>query len=870
MTALILRPADTGHLVRLARSSAAAKKTLGLSTEVNLIEDMNFLLRATSSTHSELPSIRESSKDTNTTQFERVTLEGLISEDLNSKSPSSEDSERENNDVGSFNGANGELDVKSQISVGIHSDVTPDEGWILVPHMELHDDWITAPDIDSLRSLDRSFVFPGEKIHILACLAASKQDAEVITPFKVAAVICKNDALSENTNQQDCKATEYTDKKTEDNSLGHVLPKMVEDNATKRISKSISMTESLIRMEDKKQKVEELLQRLKNSHFFVRISESHEPLWSKRNVTEKGGGELWKNSSVDSVSNAIIDQARFDGSSGGMARNSIKCCSLSNGDIVVLLEVNVGTDNLRDPVLEILQFERFHANNLSSEESQTARDHGDPSGELLSWLLPLDRALPPPRPLSPMNAGASVSPSHRPTLSASSGSQLFSFGHFRSYSMPSMPQTSITPSDAASSTSKSNFNAEDINQLIKDRPIKNQSIENEGFLSFRGVPLEPGRYTVQCGLGGMYLPGKRWRRKLEIIQPIEIQTFTSDCNTEDFLCVQIKNVSPSHIPDLVIYVDSISIVFEEAPKDGRPVSLPISCIEAGNGHRLPNLTLRREEQHSFILKVAMSTFKDPKGSDGKFSQRPQLQVRTSGSDTPNANKFAVLVSCRCNYTESKLFFKQPTSWKPRVSKSLLISVASEISDQTFGSHMKITQLPVQTLTLQASNLTTEDATLTVLAPASSTAPPSVISLNSDPTSPSSPFAAFPEIMGITSEIKRPFSMQRLSSTPAQEMRKENKDGGGRSISLNDRTSTVSDVVTNRELGCTHLWLQSSVPLGCIPAQSSTTVKLELLPLTDGIITLDSLQINIKEKGVTYIPEHPLKIHATSSIATGIM
>lgn len=37
---------------------------------------------------------------------------------------------------------------------------------------------------------------------------------------------------------------------------------------------------------------------------------------------------------------------------------------------------------------------------------------------------------------------------------------------------------------------------------------------------------------------------------------------------------------------------------------------------------------------------------------------------------------------------------------------------------------------------------------------------------------------------------------------------------------------------------------------CVPAQSTATIKLELLPLTDGIITLDSLQIDVKEKGIS--------------------
>ncbi|KAE8679193.1 PAS/LOV protein B isoform 1 [Hibiscus syriacus] len=72
------------------------------------------------------------------------------------------------------------------------------------------------------------------------------------------------------------------------------------------------------------------------------------------------------------------------------------------------------------------------------------------------------------------------------------------------------------------------------------------------------------------------------------------------------------------------------------------------------------------------------------------------------------------------------------------------------------------------------------------------------------------------------------------------------------------------------LGCTHLWLQIRVPLGRIPAQSTTTIKMELLPLTDGIITLDSLRIDAKEKGRTYIPDHSPMINATTSISTGII
>ena len=54
----------------------------------------------------------------------------------------------------------------------------------------------------------------------------------------------------------------------------------------------------------------------------------------------------------------------------------------------------------------------------------------------------------------------------------------------------------------------------------------------------------------------------------------------------------MQNVSPAHAPDIVVYIDAITIVFEESSKAGQPISLPIACTEAGSDHCLPNLVLR--------------------------------------------------------------------------------------------------------------------------------------------------------------------------------------------------------------------------------------------------------------------------------------
>lgn len=203
----------------------------------------------------------------------------------------------------------------------------------------------------------------------------------------------------------------------------------------------------------------------------------------------------------------------------------------------VLLQVNVGVDFLNDPVIEILQFEKSRERSLSSETQENLVDaNQDPCGELLKWLLPLDNTLPPPaRPLSPpltSNPGMG-------STSQKSGSQLFS--HFRSYSMSSLPQnTTPPPAPIKAASSKPTFDLEDWDQYSSQQFWKSQKTGYEVLLSFRGVSLERERFSVRCGLEGIYTPGRRWRRKLEIIQPVEIHSFAADCNTDDLLCVQIK------------------------------------------------------------------------------------------------------------------------------------------------------------------------------------------------------------------------------------------------------------------------------------------------------------------------------------------
>ncbi|KZV28722.1 hypothetical protein F511_32474 [Dorcoceras hygrometricum] len=842
---------------------------------------MNFLMmRSHSQTAIQEPSSsQETQAEVNYESRPTTTLEGLFSDDSFPENTPSRTRYAENHEYEGENSSSTSTSGESNSQVNSHIDVEEDDGFIIIPYKEVPEKWMEAPDILSLCSLDRKFVFPGEQIHILICLSACKQDTEIITPFKVAAVMNKNwIGKGNNKTNGDVEGPEDPVTLRVDMSACGLRDQNGMDGVE---SHDVPTGESLLRMEDYKRQTKRLLQKFKSSHFFARIAESHEPLWTKRRAQKANHASsetFEKISNGDSLEtekimkkknsiNAAIDRGNFDArTSGGLVRDVAKCCSLPNGDIVVLLQVNISVEFVRDPILEILQFEMYQErNSVMDNQHAPASERLETSGDLLKWLLPVDNSsLPPTRAVSPpvLSSSSSIrNTSTKPSLSGSSGSQLFSFGNFRSYSMSSLPPNSTPPPSVTTPNAKPSFEPEDWNQFSFRKFVESGRSGHEGLLSFRGVPLEPERFSVRCGLEGSFTPGRRWRKKIEIIQPVEINSVSFDCNTDDLLCVHVKNISPEYASDIVVFIDAITIIFEETSTDGPPLNLPITCIEAGNDYHLPNLALRRGEEHSFILKPATSLWKGPKGNSGSNLQPSRMPAGSAASGSAassrqnhyisegkhgasSADHYAILVSCRCNYTESKLFFKQKTSWRPRISRDLMISVASEMSKQTLGSDG--TQLPVQVLTLQASNLTSDVLTLTVLAPASFTSPPSVVSLSNSPSSPLSSFASSVELSERATTDSRVTAVRHLGSVPLNHGLKV--EDGVHSVLLNEELSYGSDVVPSNDLGCTHLWLQSRVPLGSVPAHSMATIKLEVLPLTDGIITLDSLQIDVKEKG----------------------
>lgn len=192
---------------------------------------------------------------------------------------------------------------------------------------------------------------PGEQVHILACLSGYGQETELITPFRVAAVMSKNE-IRWTPGKENGDVRHGMDSVPGNVELHFKREKdQTRESPSKGNSdheKDNTDGESFLRKEDQKSKTETLLKRFNNSHFFVRIAESGEKLWSKKGSLERslessdmddqtaamsGINKAVKDNSCIS---AFIDKGNSKASSsGGVAGDAVQCCALANGDIVV-------------------------------------------------------------------------------------------------------------------------------------------------------------------------------------------------------------------------------------------------------------------------------------------------------------------------------------------------------------------------------------------------------------------------------------------------------------------------------------------------------------------------------------------------------
>lgn len=183
----------------------------------------------------------------------------------------------------------------------------------------------------------------GEQVKLLVCLPANKNNTRIIAPCKNGIGQrhpTKGGELVGGSNQ--VLQANVTDTGEENIQNGDAKGKIdLQNNVS---------SESFLKMENHRRQTDRLLGIFKNSHFFARIAESDEPLWSERSAqaatvqsykifTENLAGDSLETAKTLKKKNPIcvvIDRGKFDSpTSGGVARGAAKCCSLSNGDIVV-------------------------------------------------------------------------------------------------------------------------------------------------------------------------------------------------------------------------------------------------------------------------------------------------------------------------------------------------------------------------------------------------------------------------------------------------------------------------------------------------------------------------------------------------------
>lgn len=226
----------------------------------------------------------------------------------------------------------------------------------------------------------------------------------------------------------------------------------------------------------------------------------------------------------------------------------------TTGFMQVLLQVTMASEIISHSAeLEVLQFEPYVSPPAYPVDFDFEQLSKNSTEGLLQWLLPLDRpsSPPPPATTSPQPA-LMPSPSGRMSFSGTGNSTFFSFSHARNTSLGSIPTPPppvvlYTPPPAPS------YGREEWGKFCSVRELQ-KDVGSEGLLSFRGAAVEPQRFSAHCGLSGPYVPGKRWKRTMAILQPVRLMSYFADCNTQDLICVLIE-VPLSHFP--VFYLQSL-------------------------------------------------------------------------------------------------------------------------------------------------------------------------------------------------------------------------------------------------------------------------------------------------------------------------
>eukprot|EP00850_Spirogloea_muscicola_P014258 SM000101S09256 [mRNA] locus=s101:251139:257485:+ [translate_table: standard] len=600
------------------------------------------------------------------------------------------------------------------------------------------------------------------------------------------------------------------------------------------------------------------------------------------------------------------------GAAGGLAR-AAAVSALPNGDVVIVLQVVVASSFLgSDAVLEVLQYEPSDGGGDSMDESLADLN-------LLRWLLPLEVATT-TLPLDAVAAAAgraSPPPASLPTSSSTpSFSSLAGFSFSSTSSAPSPPRPTAAAAAAglaaslrlptgskSSSTSGTVSPPPYLDDELGGRALYTpDGVGNEGLLSFRGHTLDPQRFAAQWGLDGLHNPGRKWVRHVAVLMPLTVESFAAECDTSDLLCVLVENVLPASGngagSGVTMFIDAVSL---ECEGEWPVAAGPLVSLEVGEPHRLPDLPLRPGEQHSFVLRSNLK--RQP--AEAQPQRQPEDRLDSRGLQSAQGERagvrvgvkepqFSVLLSCRSSHSESRLLFRHHLSWSQRPRRDVLLSVSQEspasrsstASSTAHTSSLSQQFVKPQAVSVHATNLTSEELHLTLLAPVSLAAtalgrltfPTSPLHGQPPPSTGSAPAPLFPfrEVLHGDSPLlgsgeRRVHNRSSFSQGPLlPPVRRMESLLGAAAVAVSQRqaslgaasASTAADAPSVTEPSPrSHLWLQSVAPMGKVPPHSTTTICCELLPLVDGIITLDTLHVSTKHRDVLFIPEKPLQIYA---------
>lgn len=222
-------------------------------------------------------------------------------------------------------------------------DVSENEGFIAILSEEPTDNCKEVPQMTSLLSLDRFFVFPGEEVHMLACLSVNELLKENSTPFKDADMMAKDSSGNDTEKQNRIVGKQIDSVLQRVDGVSDAKYMTHSDNLINHASDGLAA----VRSEGHMRPTDKLLQRFESSHFFVRIAESDEALWSKRYSEASDKSKLSeqdlsienlilpKHAEKRSSSNVIVDRGHLDFyNSGGVSRSAAKSYALPNGDMV--------------------------------------------------------------------------------------------------------------------------------------------------------------------------------------------------------------------------------------------------------------------------------------------------------------------------------------------------------------------------------------------------------------------------------------------------------------------------------------------------------------------------------------------------------